>query len=80
MIYRTFLYNQINLKLAKNFAPVSCIDLIYEKTCLSTGRVEYFIETFRALGVARGHSSYKLPNRLAFIGQLRNHRARFIGG
>ncbi len=31
-----------------------------EKTSLSTSRLEYFIETFRALGVARGHSNYKL--------------------
>ncbi len=30
------------------------------KACYSTGRVKFFIETFRALCVARGHSSYKL--------------------
>ncbi len=29
---------------------------IYRKSCYSTGRVQFFIETFRALGVARGHS------------------------
>ncbi len=28
--------------------------------CVSTGWMKYFIETFRALGVGRGHSSYKL--------------------
>ncbi len=44
----------------KNIEPVASIDEINEKACLSTGRLEYFIETFRALGVARGHSSYKL--------------------
>ncbi len=46
--------------------PVSSIDEINEKTCLSTGRLEYFIETFRTLGVARGHSSYKLTERISF--------------
>ncbi len=30
--------------------------LICKKSCYSTGRVKFFIETFRALGVARGHS------------------------
>ncbi len=29
---------------------------ICKKSCYSTGRVKFFIETFRALGVARGHS------------------------
>ncbi len=48
------------VQFAKNVEPVSSIDEINEKTCLSTGRLEYFIETFRALSVARGHSSYKL--------------------
>ncbi len=40
--------------------------LIYKKTCFSTGRMKYFIETFRALGVARGHSSYKLTKSVSF--------------
>ncbi len=37
-------------------------DGIYEKTCFSTGRIEYFIETFRA----RGHSSNKLTKFVSF--------------
>ncbi len=48
------------VQLAKNVEPVSSIDEINEKTCFSTGRLEYVIETFRALRVARRHSSYKL--------------------
>ncbi len=48
------------VQFAKNIEPVSSIDEINEKTCLSTGRVGYFIETFRALSVARSHSSYKV--------------------
>ncbi len=31
-----------------------------EKTSLSTGMLEYFIDTFRALRAARGHVSLKL--------------------
>ncbi len=41
----------------KSAEPVSSIDEINAKTCLSTGRLEHFIETFRALSVARGHST-----------------------
>ncbi len=41
--------------MAYSFLPThaTChfIDETYEKTCLSTGRLEYFIETFRALCV-----------------------------
>ncbi len=32
------------------------VEIINKKSCYSTGRVKLFIETFRALGVARGHS------------------------
>ncbi len=48
------------LQFAKSVEPVSSIDEMNEKTSLSRGRLEYFIETFRALSVARGRSSYKL--------------------
>ncbi len=48
------------VQFAKNVEPASSMDEINEKTCLPTGRLEYFIETFRALSVARGRSSYKL--------------------
>ncbi len=37
-----------------------------EKTSLSAGR----LETFRALGVARGQSRYKLKNKLAFYSSI----------
>ncbi len=39
---------------------------IDKKSCYSTGRVKFFIETFRALGVAHGHSSYKLTKLVSF--------------
>ncbi len=48
------------VQFAKNAEPVSSTDEINEMTCLSRGRWEYFIEMFRAVSVARGHSSYKL--------------------
>ncbi len=35
---------------------IAIIKEICKKSCYSTGRVKFFIETFRALGVARGHS------------------------
>ncbi len=38
--------------------------LIYKKTCFLRGKMMYFIETFRALGVARGHASGSLVVRL----------------
>ncbi len=54
--------------------------LIDKKSCYSTGTVKFFIETFRALGVARGHSVTNLQNWLAFIAQLGNHRVKFNKG
>ncbi len=59
-----------NNKFAKNVAPVCSID-IYKKTCFSTGKIKYFVETFRALGVARGHSSYKLTKSVSFYSSVR---------
>ncbi len=56
----------VDNKFAKNAAPVSSIDIMYEKTCFEAGRMKYFIETFRALGVARGHSSYKVTKSVSF--------------
>ncbi len=68
------------VQFAKNIEPVSSIDEINEKTFLSTGRLEYFIETFRAHSVACGHSSYKLTKSVSFfIAQLGNHSVNFIG-
>ncbi len=43
----------VNNKFKMSVEPVSCIDEIKEKTCLSTGKLEYLIETFRALSVGR---------------------------
>ncbi len=43
-------YNSGLQKMLRPFPP-----LIDKKSCYSTGRVKFFIETFRALGVARGH-------------------------
>ncbi len=48
------------VKFAKNVEPVTSIFEKKIENLLSTGRVECFIETYRALSVARGHSSYKL--------------------
>ncbi len=45
--------------------------LIYKKTCVSTGKMKYFIETFRALGVGRGHSSYRLTKSVSFYSSVR---------
>ncbi len=45
--------------------------LISKKTCFSTGMMKYFIETFRALGVARGHSSYKLTKSVSLYSSVR---------
>ncbi len=36
----------------------------------STGKMKYFIETFRALGVARGHSSYRLTKSVSFYSSV----------
>ncbi len=33
--------------------------------------MKYFVETFRALGVARGHSSYKLTKSVSFYSSVR---------
>ncbi len=44
---------------------------IYEKTCLSMGRLEYFIETFRALSVTNAYSSYKLTKSVSFYRSVR---------
>ncbi len=43
VMLRSLIYNHIigvNNKFAKNFAPVSSIDEIYEKTCFSMGGME----------------------------------------
>ncbi len=45
--------------------------LIYKKTCFSTDRMKYLIETFRALSVARGRSSYKLTKSVSFDSSVR---------
>ncbi len=44
---------------------------IYKKTWFSTGKMKYYIETFRTLGVARGHSSYKLTKSVSFYCSVR---------
>ncbi len=49
--------NKSFIKFEKNVETVFSIGEKKEKTYLSTGRLEYFIETFRVLSVARGHSS-----------------------
>ncbi len=43
-------------KVEKNVEPGSSIDEINKRTCESAGRLEYFIETFQVVSVARGHS------------------------
>ncbi len=52
--------------------------LSYKKTCFSTGRVKYFIETFQALGVARGHSSYKLTKSVSFYSSVRKSSCQVL--
>ncbi len=51
---------------AENVSHVSSIGEIYENSCLSTRRLEYFIEMFRAPSVAHGHFSCKVTKLVSF--------------